>query len=395
MWISRGIESRIAALAATRPAVVITGARQTGKTALARRLFPKHAYVSLDLPSAAAQAEHDPTSFLAAHPAPVVIDEVQYAPGLFRHLKRALDARRGSRGRFILTGSQPYTLMQGVADSLAGRAAIVEVEGLSYAEAMTARPRMSLPRLLLRGGFPELHADPSIDTTEFMRSYVATYLERDLRSQLRVGSLRDFERFVRSAALRSAQLLNKAELARDVAISGSTSGEWLALLERGGIVTLLEPWFSNRGKSLVKTPKLYFRDTGLAAFLMGIRSEEELVASPLAGAIWETFVCGELRRALAAEPSARQLHFWRDRMKEADFLLHAGGRFTIADAKWSETPAAADAGRLLRIRDELPAGRVDQMAIICRTAHRHPLTPGTQPAVEAMSIADAAGLAAG
>lgn len=395
MWITRAIESRITSLAANRPAVVITGARQTGKTALVRRLFPRHAYVSLDLPSAAAQAEHDATSFLTAHPAPLVIDEVQYAPGLFRHLKRALDERRTAPGRFILTGSQPYTLMQGVAESLAGRAAVVEVEGLSYAEARAASPRASLTRLLLRGGFPELHADPSIDTTEFMRSYVATYLERDLRSQLRVGSLRDFERFVRATALRSAQLLNKAELARDVAISGSTSGEWLALLERGGIVTLLEPWFSNRGKSLVKTPKLYLRDTGLAAFLMGIRSEDELVAAPLAGAIWETFVCGELRRALAEGRSARQLHFWRDRTKEADFLIHAGGRFTIADAKWTETPDAADARRLLRIRDELPAGRVERMAIVCRTAHRHPLTPDIAPPVEAIGVADATVLAGG
>lgn len=384
MWIERAIEPRIAALAATRPVVVITGARQTGKTALARRLFPRHAYVSLDLPSAAAQAEHDPTTFLAAHPAPVVIDEVQYAPGLLRHLKRAVDQHRGTPGRFILTGSQPFTLMQGVSESLAGRAAIVDVEGLSFAEIRRASPRLAVPDLLLRGGFPELHANPAIDVADFMRSYVATYLERDLRSQLRVGSLRDFERYTRAVALRSAQLLNKAELARDVSISGSTSGEWLALLERGGIVTLLEPWFSNRGKSLVKTPKVYVRDTGLAAFLMGIRSADELLTSPLVGAIWETFVCGELRRALALEASARQFHFWRDRTKEADFLIHAGGVFTLADAKWTEDPPAGDAARLVRVRDELPKGRVRRMAILCRTPHRRPIVADGTPSVEAL-----------
>lgn len=395
MWIDRLIEPRIAALAANRPVVVITGGRQTGKTSLARRLFPRHAYVSLDLPSAAAQAEHDPTTFLATHPPPVVIDEVQYAPGMFRHLKRAVDDRRGDPGRFVLTGSQPFTLMQGVSESLAGRAAIVEVEGLTFAEIHGAHRRMKVGEMLLRGGFPELHADPTIDTADFLRSYVATYLERDLRSQLRVGSLRDFERFVRSAALRTAQLLNKAELARDVAISGSTAGEWLALLERGGIVTLLEPWFSNRGKSLVKTPKLYFRDTGLAAFLMGIRTAPELAASPLAGSLWETFVCGELRQALARGPSARHLHFWRDRTKEADFLIHAGGTFALADAKWTEVPAAADAGRLLRIRDELPKGRVARLAVICRTGDRHPLVADSTPPVEAIGPAEAADFAAG
>lgn len=390
MWIERLVESRIRSLAASRPVVVITGGRQTGKTSLARRLFPTHAYVSLDLPSIAAQAEHDPTTFLAAHPSPVVIDEVQYAPGLFRHLKRAVDGRQREPGQFILTGSQPFALMQGVSESLAGRAAIVAVEGLTYAEIRSVHPGMAIGDILLRGGFPELHADPSIDTADFFRSYVATYLERDLRSQLRVGSLRDFERFVRAAALRSAQLLNKAELARDVAISGSTSGEWLALLERGGVVTLLEPWFSNRGKSLVKTPKLYFRDTGLAAFLMGIRTREELLSSPLVGGLWETFVCGELRQALDRSSSARQLHFWRDRTKEADFLVHGGGRFAIADAKWTELPTAADAARLGRIRDELPAGRVTRMALMCRTPHRHPLVAAMAP-VEAIGPGDAAG----
>lgn len=391
MWIERFVEARIRTLAATRPVVVITGGRQTGKTSLARRLFPRHAYVSLDLPSAAAQAEHDPATFLDAHAPPLVIDEVQYAPGLFRHLKRAVDEKRHDPGRFILTGSQPFSLMQGVSDSLAGRAAIVEVEGLTYAEIRSVHPRMMIGDMLLRGGFPELHADPSIDTADFFRSYVATYLERDLRSQLRVGSLREFERFVRAAALRSAQLLNKAELARDVAISGSTSGEWLALLERGGIVTLLEPWFSNRGKSLVKTPKLYFRDTGLAAFLMGIRTREELLASQLVGGLWETFVCGELRQALTRSSSARQLHFWRDRTKEADFLIHAGGSFALADAKWTEGPTAADAARLARIRDMLPSGRVTRMALICRTPHRHPLIAGDTATVEAIGPGDAAG----
>ncbi|MFM7411940.1 MAG: ATP-binding protein [Planctomycetota bacterium] len=393
MWIERSIEPRIHSLAATRPVVVLTGARQTGKTALARRLFPDHRVVSLDLPSIAAQAEHDAATFLESHPPPVVIDEVQYAPGLFRYLKRAVDERRGEPGRFILTGSQPFTLMRGVAESLAGRAAIVEVEGLSLAEIRRARPDVGIEEVILRGGFPELHADPAIEPVEFMHAYVATYLERDLRSQLRVGSLRDFERFVRAAALRTACLVNRAELSRDVAVAGSTAGEWLGLLERGSIVSFLEPWFSNRGKALVKTPKLYVRDTGLAAFLTGIGSVAELRGSPLVGPLWETFVCAELRKSLADAGAGRQLHFWRDRTKEADFLIHAGGRFALADAKWAETPSGTDAARLRRVRDQLPRGRVQRMALICRTAHRHRLSSGDPVPVFALPVEEAAGFA--
>lgn len=388
MWIERTLEIRVRRLAATRPAVVLTGARQTGKTALARRLFPSHHYVSLDLPSEATQAEHDPQAFLDRHPFPLIIDEVQYAPGVLRHLKRVIDEHRSGRGLFVLTGSQPFTLMQGVAESLAGRAGIVNIEGLSYVEARAAHPDLPLGEVLLRGGYPELYADPTINRTEFMRSYVATYLERDLRSQLRVGSLRDFERFLRAAALRSAQLLNKAELARDVGISGSTAGEWMTMLERGGIVTLLEPWFMNRGKSLVKTPKLYFLDTGLCSFLMGLGDARDLAASPLIGAVWETYVCGELRRQLAEEESPRQLHFWRDRSKEADFLIHSGGRFVLADAKWSELPDTTDATRLVRVRNELPPDCVKRAAIVCRTANRHPLFTRAGDIIEAIGLGD-------
>jgi len=204
---------------------------------------------------------------------------------------------------------------------------------------------------------------------EWWNGYVTTYLERDLRSQLQVGNLRDFERFLRACALRTAQLLNKAELARDVGISPSTAGEWLSVLERSGIIALLEPWFSNTTKSLVKTPKLHFLDTGLCAFLMGIRTADDLYDSPLTGALWETGVYCELSRHLAVEP-AWQLYYWRDRSKEADFLLHKAGRFKIADAKWSEHPG--NAGKLVKVYRELPGEPV--AALFCRTANAFPMS---------------------
>ena len=255
MWIHRDVEPLLLQRAATRPVVVLTGARQTGKTSLMRRLFPDHAFITLDLPSEAEQAEHDPGSFLARHPPPLIVDEVQYAPGLFRHLKAAVDRHRGRAGAFLLTGSQPLGLMKSVSDSLAGRASVVELEPLSYSEARAAHPDLAVEEFLVRGGFPELYENRAIDSEDFLRSYVATYLERDLRQFLQVSSLRDYERFLRAAALRTAQLLNRADLARDVGISGSTAGAWLSALEASHQLVLLEPWFSNRTKALVKRPE--------------------------------------------------------------------------------------------------------------------------------------------
>ena len=186
----------------------------------------------------------------------MIIDEVHYAPGLFRHLKAAVDAHRGRRGQYLLTGSQKFTLMKGVSESLAGRADIVELETLSLREILKALPGTGIDSAIVHGGFPELHANPDIDFVAFYNSYLATYLERDIRSLANVGSLRDFERFLRACALRSANLLNKADLARDVGIAPSTANQWLSMLEASGQVVLLEPWFSNRTKSIVKSPKL-------------------------------------------------------------------------------------------------------------------------------------------
>jgi predicted AAA+ superfamily ATPase len=373
MWIDRSLEVKLVERARSRPVVVLTGARQTGKTTLVRRVFPEHRYVSLDLPSEAEQAEADPRVFLSRHPSPLIVDEIQYAPGLLRHLKTEVDAERDRNGQFILTGSQPFVLMKGVGESLAGRAAVLNLEGLSFDEIRRSNPEESVETFVVRGGYPELYEKPELDAPGFYQSYVATYLERDLRSQLQVGSLRDFERFLRACALRTAQVLNKAELARDVGISPSTANEWLSVLESSGIISLLEPWFSNSTKSLVKAPKLHFLDTGLCAFLMGMESVADLYDSPLTGALWETAVFTELRRLLAVQ-GGWQLGYWRDRTKEADFLLHKAGRFILVDAKWSEHPS--NGGKLVRICRELDPS--PPIALICRTPNAYPLKDGTQ-----------------
>ena len=373
MWIARDAEARLVRSARTRPAVVLTGARQTGKTSLLRRLFPQHAFVSLDLPTQAAEAEHEPAAFLARYPGPVVIDEVQYAPGLFRHLKAAIDSSRRANGQFLLTGSQRFPLMKGVAESLAGRVDVVELETLSYPEVRRAGIDTTAESALLRGGFPELHANPDIDSTAFYNSYIATYLERDVRALTNVGSLRDFERFLRACALRSANLLNKADLARDVGIAPSTANQWLSVLEASGLVVLLEPWFSNRTKSIVKSPKLYIADTGLLCALLNIRTHEALLAAPSLGAIWETFVFAELRHRERHAGRQRSVFFWRDRTREVDFLVDAGGGLELYEAKWSELPDAAATINLRFVRTAMGARRVRLAGIVCRPPNSFPL----------------------
>lgn len=379
VWIPRDVETRLRRASRTRPVVVLTGARQTGKTSTFRRLFPDYALVSLDLPTEAEQAEKDPTAFLQRHPPPVIIDEVQYAPALFRHLKVAIDADRRRNGQFLLTGSQKFTLMAGVSESLAGRAEIVELETLSVGELRRAPgevARVAIDDAVVRGGFPELYANLEIDAGAFYNSYVATYLERDVRSIANVGRLRDFERFLRACALRSANLLNKADLARDVGISPSTSNQWLSVLQASGQIVLLEPWFSNRTTSIVKSPKLYLADTGLLCALLNIRSTEALRQSPAVGMVWETFVCAQLRHRERRAGRAGSLFFWRDRTREVDFLTDIAGRIELFEAKWSEIPDAGDAGNLHFVAKVIGAKKVESRAVICRAPNPFPLPNG-------------------
>lgn len=376
MWIPRDVEPRLARSVRTRPVVVLVGARQTGKTSTLRRLFPDFSFVSLDLPTEAEQAEQEPSAFLRRHPAPAIFDEAQYAPGLFRHLKVAVDAHRSRRGQYLLTGSQKFTLMARVSESLAGRADIIELETLSLAEIHRATPRTTVEDAIVRGGFPELHADAEIDPVAFYNSYLATYLERDVRSLANVGSLRDFERFLRACALRSANLLNKADLARDVGVSPSTANAWLSVLEASGQIVLLEPWFSNRTKSIVKSPKLYLADTGLLCALLNVRSVESLRTSPWAGAIWETFVFAQLRHRERRAGRAGSLFFWRDRTREVDFVVDVAGRLEILEAKWTEVADETQAVNLRFVRDVIGRSRIASASVVSRTSNSYPISEG-------------------
>lgn len=368
------------------PALIVTGPRATGKTHLASLHFPDHRHIALALPSEARQAQLDPAAFLAAHPPPVVIDDVHLAPRLIHHAAASFERQPGAPAAYVLVGSRPRLLAAAVDEAHAGQAAILRVAGLSHAEISAARPEMPLAERLFRGGFPALYADPLADVPAFMRSLVAEHLARGLPDQLRVDSVHDYERFLRAAALRSGRMLNKAELARAVGIAGSTAAIWLDTLVEAGIVELLAPWKPPHGMPPTKSPKLYFVDTGLCSHLLGIHSAADLAASPHAPALWETFVHGEVRRLAAALPC--EPAFWRDRTKEANFVLPTPRGLVVLDAAWTEFPAPADVRRLLRIREVIGAEAVASLAVVCRTPTRQALREPSGPVVETIGLDD-------
>jgi predicted AAA+ superfamily ATPase len=366
------------------PAIVVTGARQVGKSTFLKRLFPHHHYVSLDSPMVAEEAETHPEVFFAKNPAPVILDEIQYAPKLFRNLKQIIDRNPSIRGAYILTGSQKFELMKGVSESLAGRIALFELEGLSQIEvinqglnrdqvmANTRENSLSwLIKSFERGGFPQLWAEQSMPLDVFYSSYTGTYLERDVRQLISVTSLRDFERFLRACAIRSGQILNKSDLARDVGIAPSTASEWLGALDALGHIVLLEPWFSNLGKRLTKAPKLFLRDVGLLCHLLGLHGEN-ILRSPNIGAIWETFVFAEIRKQLIYGSKNRRIWFYRDQSQlEVDFILEDGFDCTLYECKWTSNPdskATANLHKVESIFKDSKDYKIVEKVLICRSS---------------------------
>ena len=350
-----------------RPAIVLTGARQTGKTSLIRHLFPHYHYVSLDLPEQVYEMETDPSAFFEKHPPPIILDEIQHAPKIFPYLKHRIDKDRKKYGQFILTGSQKFSLMRGISESLAGRVALFELEPLSFKEIHESPLEIALDPLLIRGGYPELYENEELDPSLFYQSYVATYLERDIRTLLNVKHLLDFERFLRACALRSGCLLNKSDLARDVGITPPTANDWLSVLEASNQISLLEPWFSHQTKTMVKSPKLYMNDVGLMCFLVNIRRVSELMESSLKGAVWETFVFAEMRKALSLKNLQNSLFYWRDRSKEVDFVIDRGRNLELFEAKWSKRPQISDFAALDYAEEKLGRKQVVSKNIVCRT----------------------------
>jgi predicted AAA+ superfamily ATPase len=323
MAFERSLTPTLLARARQWPVVTVTGPRQSGKTTLCRATFPELPYANLERPDTRQFAQSDARAFLAQFPQGAVLDEIQRVPELLSWIQVEVDARPGP-GRFILTGSHSFELMGAVAQSLAGRTALLQLLPMSMAELRAAGLPTGTERLLHAGGYPRIHAD-ALDPAVALGDYFATYVERDLRQLIELRQLDAFRRFVRLAAGRVGQVLNLHGLAADAGVSDPTAKAWVGLLEHSFIARRLPPWHANLGKRLVKSPKLYFCDTGLAAWLIGITREDQLATHPLRGALFENLVVMEFVKHALHHGNPVALHYYRDSAgHEVDLVVGQG-----------------------------------------------------------------------
>ena len=326
-------------LARHYPVLAVTGPRQSGKTTLARATFPRKPYANLEEPDTRDFAERDPRGFLARFAAGAVLDEAQRAPELFSYLQSMVDADRRP-GRFVLAGSQQFGLFSRITQSLAGRVGLVHLLPLSLAELDRATRPGSLEQLLWRGLYPSVAAG-GVPPGTWYADYMATYVERDVRQLVNVRDLGAFRRFVRMCAARTAQLVNLSSLAADCGVTHNTAKAWLSVLEASYVVRLVAPFHRNFGKRLIKAPKLFFLDTGLAGALLGIREARDLETHAMRGALFETWVLGEMLKHGCNRGEAPELHFWRDAAgHEVDLLVERAGGLRALEIKSGRTVAA-------------------------------------------------------
>lgn len=344
--IGRKIQRVVLASANSFPVVSIVGPRQSGKTTLARALFPEHAYVSLENPDTRAYALEDPRGFLDDHKSGAILDEMQRAPDLLSYLQGMVD-ENPAHGRFILTGSQHFLFMRDVSQSLAGRTAILSLLPLGLDEIQPTHGNLTIDGLLHRGFYPRLYQQ-DIEPYPLLRDYFQTYVERDVRNLLRVQDLQTFETFVRLCAGRVGQLLNLTSLANDAGISSTTARDWIGLLETSFILFRLSPYHANISKRLIKSPKLYFHDVGLAAYLIGVEEESHLRNHPLRGQLFENMVIADLLKKRFNRGQDNRLCFFRDSTgNEVDLLYPDGPDFLPVEVKSGKT-ISTDAFKGLR-----------------------------------------------
>lgn len=372
---TRTLEKSIVQASKTFPSIVITGPRQSGKTTLVKKLFGKtHVYVNMEEIDVRMRANSDPKGFLSQHKTPIIIDEIQYVPELFSYIKSAIDQKR-KPGQWIITGSQQYSLMKHVSDSLAGRVAVMSLLPFSFAEQMRRgrqtydmesflhaikkqevvhTHKTDIFSLLLRGSYPEIAINPKINRSIWCNSYITTYLERDIRNLKQVGDLQQFELFIRAIAARTGQILNLSDVARDIGISVPTAKTWISLLVTGYQVLLLYPHYKNIGKRLIKSPKIYMLDSGLATFLMGIHTKETLLGSPYMPHLFEAYIISDIYKRFHHCGIVPTMYYLRtqDGM-EVDLIIEWGGGLHLFEIKSSSTITPSHASSLLRARRDI------------------------------------------
>jgi len=335
--INRRLAPCLAEAARSFPAVTLTGPRQSGKSTLCRHLFPEKDYVNLEAPDVRTFALEDPRGFFAQYPNGAILDEVQRTPDLPSYLQPMIDDDP-EPGKWILTGSQNFALLESVNQSLAGRSAVLNLLPMSFDElsAFPDAPK-TLDRVLFTGGYPRIY-DKNLSPSQWLASYVATYIERDVRSVSNVGDLTTFQRFVELCAGRTGQMINYSNLASDVGIAQPTAKAWMSILEASYIVFLQPAYSTNLRKRLVKMPKLHFYDTGLACWLLGLRSADQLATHPLKGSIFESWVVSEIVKHRVHSGESPGLFHYRDhRGVEADLILEHADRLIIGEAKAGQT----------------------------------------------------------
>ncbi len=396
MYLTRTLENWFKKASRQFPVLLVTGARQVGKTTFLRHASePERTYVTLDDPLVLALAKSDPALFMQRFPPPVLIDEIQYAPELLPDIKMACDQRR-TPNLFWLTGSQQFQMMRGVSESLAGRVGVLQLLGFSRRELLgrgeISRPFLPLPeetetsstldlmelyRLIWLGSFPAIASGEQGERDLFYSSYIQTYLQRDIRDLARVGDEMAFLRFLRAAAARTGQLLNMADLARDADVAFNTAKSWLSILQASGIIYLLEPYHSNLTKRLVKTPKLYFLDTGLCAYLTQWSTPETLESGAMSGAILETWIIGELLKSYWHNGRQAPFFYYRDKdKKEIDLLIIQDGTIYPLECKKSASPGLGDIrhfGVLANLKMPVGPG-----GVICLAQQSLPLGPAVR-----------------
>jgi predicted AAA+ superfamily ATPase len=352
--IPRQAQKTLRRLAKGFPLVCITGPRQAGKTTLAKAAFPRKPYLSLEDPDIALLARSDPRGLLANYPRGLVLDEAQYAPELFVYLKTLIDANPVP-GKYIVTGSQQFNLLGTITESLAGRAAFLNLLPFTISELQSAALLPSaLPSdpysLLLKGFYPPLY-DRQVTPHDWYTAYITSYLERDIRSVINVKDLGAFQVFLKMCAARNGTLLNLSALALDCGISHNTAKSWVSILETSGVVFLLRPYYRNFGKRLVKSPKLYFTDSGLVCRILGINSRKNLFVHPDRGSLFESFIVSDILKARFNRGVSPDLYFWRDKSGvEVDLIIEEGSRLKSIEIKSAATFQPDFTAGLLRWR---------------------------------------------